>query len=205
MPITKNRRHVIDGYNATAKEYAAHAGEFAETGENARVHFLRLMAHRDSVLDIGCGAGWEARWFLRHGVRRVLGVDPASNLVAAARQEGEGEFRVGTIEDVTAADGLFDGIWCNRVFPHLHPEERGSFLQACADRLRPGGLLYLSVRLAELEQAPPALIHYIPRFDVSTAELMDLMRAAGLKLLTRRAWAKEPPWEEFVLQLPLQL
>ncbi len=84
-----------------------------------------------TVLDIGCGSGRYAIEFARRGAARVLGVDFAPNMLAAARRHAEGQgvadrcefvlgdfmqMELGRSFDVCAAIGVFDYIAHPRPF-----------------------------------------------------------------------------------------
>jgi 2-polyprenyl-3-methyl-5-hydroxy-6-metoxy-1,4-benzoquinol methylase len=200
MPIRKNRDRVVSGYGATSEEYAADSKNALKAGERSRERFVAALPERGSILDVGCGAGWEAKWFADRGFK-VLALDPTENLINLAKSDHRGvDFRIGTIEDVKKSDGPFDGIWCNRVFQHLHSEERPHFLTNAAALLKTGGMLYLSACMTELDHEAPIMAHYIPRHDVSETGLMELAADAGFMPVFSQEWGNAPPWKEFLLR-----
>jgi SAM-dependent methyltransferase len=191
---------IVAGYDATAKEFAQDAELLhAKYGGEARDYFATNLANGRRLLEIGAGAGQEAKWFAKHGAR-VLAVDPSTELVRVAGKEpGDVTFRVGTIETVAAADGPFDGLWCNRVFQHLTPEARLPFLMKAASLLAPDGLFYLSARVSDLEPEP-GVGQFIPKFDVSEKNLHNLLDCAGWRIEKESAWEDVPPWREYFLR-----
>lgn len=57
-----------------------------------------------SILDVGCGDGITAKYFLQFGAKRVVGIDPVEEAVNAARQRCIGEnatFEVGDVYSYT--------------------------------------------------------------------------------------------------------
>jgi SAM-dependent methyltransferase len=70
----------------------------------------------ERVLDIGCGAGFNAAWYRRHGAREIVGVelDPASAAQAAA---------------------VYDRIECESIETAIHTVGSGFDLIVCADVL----------------------------------------------------------------------
>ena len=60
------------------------------------------------TLDLGCGAGDFARWLVDKGAESVLGVDPSSNMLDAAKENPshEIEFRQAFVEEIKRRDLL---------------------------------------------------------------------------------------------------
>ena len=116
--------------------------------QSAQAHCDRFLAPiadpRDkSVVVVGCGAGTEMLWALRHGAREVVGLDvvPQSPvaLTAAAAEAGldTSRFRILQLaaEDAAALGRRFDLVLSNNVFEHL-PDLVGAF-HACAALVAP--------------------------------------------------------------------
>ncbi len=70
---------------------------------NAAIIAAVLNRKPQSVLDIGCGEGWLARALIAASAGiRIHGVDVVPALVGQARQQGGGDFRVASYEDIAA-------------------------------------------------------------------------------------------------------
>jgi 2-polyprenyl-3-methyl-5-hydroxy-6-metoxy-1,4-benzoquinol methylase len=101
-------------------------------------------------LDAGCGTGTLARWLATRGCR-VLGVDAASEMVAAANQSAQSQnysdrlsfVRITTIARLALDDRSLDGILCSSVLEYV--PDPGACLTEFARVLKPGGLLLVSV------------------------------------------------------------
>jgi SAM-dependent methyltransferase len=113
----------------------------------------QLLEHLDGlprgaeVLDVGCGQGTIAITLARRGFR-VLGVDPAEELLERARAGARGldaTFVAGTLDSLAdVVTRQVDVVCCHGVVMYL-PELRPAVV-ALVDRLRPGGLLSLLTR-----------------------------------------------------------
>jgi SAM-dependent methyltransferase len=98
----------------------------------------------DCVLDVGCGAGDDARALARivapDGL--VVAVDASVRMIEEARRRSEGlellvDYRVGNIQDLDLGDGAFDSARADRVFQHLDDPVRA--LDELKRVTRPGG------------------------------------------------------------------
>lgn len=154
------------------------------------------------ALDVGCGAGLLAEPLARLGAE-VTAIDPAGELIEAAREHSAGQglaidYRVAAVEDV---DGSFDLITAMEVIEHTADPQQ--FLEALAKRLAPDGLMILStpnatgwsklitITLAEGVGAIPKGTHDFEKFI--GPERMKLMLAdAGLKCLDIEGIAWSP-------------
>jgi 2-polyprenyl-6-hydroxyphenyl methylase / 3-demethylubiquinone-9 3-methyltransferase len=100
-----------------------------------------------SVLDVGCGGGILAESMARRGAR-VKGIDLSEKALKVAElhlleSRVAVEYEHASIEDVAArAPGRFDVVTCMELLEHV--PDPASMVRACADAVRPGGLVFFS-------------------------------------------------------------
>ena len=148
------------------------------------------------VLDVGCSGGLLSEALARAGAV-VTGVDVSGEAVAVARRHAAGsglaiDYRAGTLQAVVDERG-FDVVCALEVVEHV--ESPTDFLAACVERLRPGGLLFVST----ISRTPESLVlakfaaEYVARLlPVGThrwsmfrdpGEIDGIVRALGLRRL----------------------
>ena len=155
-----------------------------------------------TALDVGCGAGLLAEPLARLGAR-VTAIDPAAELIGAARDHAAGQgleidYRVSAIENLM---GTFDLITSMEVIEHTADPQQ--FLNDLAKRLVPNGLLIIStpnatawsklitITLAEGFGAIPKGTHDFEKF-ISPERMKQLMANAGLTCLDVEGIAFSP-------------
>jgi glycine/sarcosine N-methyltransferase len=162
---------VSDFYDRLAPDYHLVYGDHwddAVRGQGAALDRLIRGVHGDAadVLDCACGIGTQAIGLARHG-HRVLGTDISERSldrarVEAARLGAAASFAVADFRDLATVAETFDVvISCDNALPHLLDErEIASALQAMRSKLRPGGLLIVSIRDYDKERpaAPPPYV-----------------------------------------------
>jgi SAM-dependent methyltransferase len=78
------------------------------------------LAGATAVLDVGCGEGQVARLAGRLGARRVVGVDPTANQIAAARRRAGGpSYARARADALPFASSSFDAAVACLVFEHI--------------------------------------------------------------------------------------
>jgi SAM-dependent methyltransferase len=105
----------------------------------------------EHILDLSTGTGWTSRLVARRGAR-VIGVDIAADLVAAARStaKAEGlaiEYRIGDAESLPFADGEFDAVvsTCGVMFASRPEAAAAELARVC----RKGGRIALTTWLSD--------------------------------------------------------
>jgi len=113
------------------------------------------------VLDCSCGIGTQAIGLALRG-HRVHGTDISERSlerarVEAARLGADVSFGVADFRDLATVSDTFDVVLsCDNALPHLLDEaEISSALRAMRSKLRPGGLLIVSIRDYDEERPPP--------------------------------------------------
>lgn len=121
---------------------------FSETERAALEDFLARLPTGAHVLDLGCGPGLHAAEMMRHGVT-VSALDATPQFVAAAREAGV-DAHLGTFDDLTEA-AAYDGLWASFSLLHAPRADFPRHLDAIRRALKPGGLLFLGLKLGEGE------------------------------------------------------
>ncbi len=154
--------------------------------------FLSYLPEGGSILDVGCGSGMKSKYFLDRGYE-VMGVDISQGLLAIARREAPGgEYRLLPMEELHTLPNLFDGVFAQASLLHIPKQEAAAIVKMMADRLKPGGFLYVAVKEARPGHAPEEVLRendygyeYERFFSYYTvAELESYVRAAGLSVAT---------------------
>jgi 2-polyprenyl-3-methyl-5-hydroxy-6-metoxy-1,4-benzoquinol methylase len=96
-----------------------------------------------TVCDYGCGTG-DTVPLLRDvlGARRVIGLDPSCASLDEARRRHAGciaEWSTPGADESAALSGQVDAVYCNGVFHHIPPPQRGDAAREIMRLLRPGG------------------------------------------------------------------
>jgi 2-polyprenyl-3-methyl-5-hydroxy-6-metoxy-1,4-benzoquinol methylase len=108
--------------------------------------FWKLLASpQPKVIDAGCGAGLDLRWFHARGAS-VLGLDSRDDLLSVARRSGA-SVEKRDLRLWAPQAGAWDGVWFHRVVTHFSREELQRVLLAFFKALRTGGVLFLSYPL----------------------------------------------------------
>lgn len=110
----------------------------------------QIMAHFDcdslqdiNILDVGCGGGLVSEPLSRLGAN-TLGIDADEQAIAVATNHAEqtgasARYQQTSVEDVT---DTYDVVLALEIVEHVNDPQ--AFIQACASRVKPGGILILS-------------------------------------------------------------
>jgi len=141
---------VGESYDEIAGKYVTE--QYADDpNTDSRDRFVKLLPEGARVLDAGCGGGQDSAAFDAAGFN-IIGVDSSIRMVElSAALVPTGTFIHGGLLDVELEWGSFDGVWCARVFHHVPIAEQGEFVKRLHRLLKPGGSLYLSVKLGQEE------------------------------------------------------
>ncbi|SEW53059.1 class I SAM-dependent methyltransferase [Chitinophaga arvensicola] len=108
-----------------------------------------------AILEIGCGPGNVTRYLRdRRPDFRILATDIAPNMLELARVNSPGAtFEPMDARDISHISQQFNGIMCGFCLPYLNQEEAAKLIADAADRLLPGGVLYLSTMEDDYEKS----------------------------------------------------
>jgi 2-polyprenyl-3-methyl-5-hydroxy-6-metoxy-1,4-benzoquinol methylase len=115
--------------------------------------FLACLSPHSAILDAGCGAGRYEGMLLEAG-HTVLGIDQSASMLARARehfpQEQFPQLRYAKMSlQEMDFQAQFDGVVCIEALEHVCPEDWPGIVVRFQKALRPGGVLYVTVDVAE--------------------------------------------------------
>lgn len=134
------------------------------------------------VLDIGFGTGFFERYYQRHGVQDLLGIDVSTAQIEAVRQQFPG-YTFKTLDASTQELGeteAFDIATCFAVIYHIVDDEKLAVaLKNIVRALKPGGRFLLTGTMLMRNPSPERRPHYrVRRFE----EVQQACTAQGLEL-----------------------
>lgn len=140
---------------------------YAESARSLAEYFSSLDAREDdierafdlvggtqnsAVLELGCGDGRDASAILKR-TRNYTGIDYSKGLIELAKQSNPGHddrFLVADMRSFAPADGQrYAIIFAFASLIHLEPSELKSVLEKYIDMLRPGGIIYVSMKYSD--------------------------------------------------------
>jgi len=144
----------MDGADqATLQFYGENAGAYAEremTSRRVRLsRFLALLSPGATILELGCGAGFDTAEMLAQGFD-VSATDGSPEMAAeASRRLGR---PVGTLlfHDLDEVEA-YDGVWANACLLHVPRPELAQILELIWRALKPGGVFYASFKTGDAE------------------------------------------------------
>lgn len=193
--------HEIHKFGSMAERWWDPQGEFKTLHDinPLRIEFIQRYADiaEKRIVDVGCGGGILTEGLARQGAD-ALGVDLSEELIDIAELHGL-ESGVNAHYQKISAESLaeqqpasFDHVTCMEMLEHV--PDPGSIISACAQMVKPGGMVFFST----LNRKPKAyllaivaaehVLKMLPKgtHDFKTfikpSELSQSARAAGLEL-----------------------
>jgi len=191
------RRRPADAVELTTAAYERQAEEFIRKWGRRPyrrpallLNLLERAGPRAALLDLGCGAGQDAR-FLFARRHHVVGVDRAWPLLAYARRRSPRVPLVrGDLRSLPLRPGSFDAIWAAASLMHLPKPQATTLFRTLRTLVPAGGLLAATVaqgRCAGFLRAGWIPGRYFARWR--KAELERAVRLAGWDVLMLKAVA----------------
>jgi len=117
-----------------------------------RLDFSSLFVKGQHILDVGCGGGRDAEFFIGKGLK-VTGIDTSSVLINLARKEvPEATFKCADLLKITFPKNTSDGIWAEAVLLHLKRKDIPKALKKFYSVLKPEGVLMVEVKKGKGEE-----------------------------------------------------
>jgi 2-polyprenyl-3-methyl-5-hydroxy-6-metoxy-1,4-benzoquinol methylase len=89
-----------------------------------RDKFLSYLSPGSTILDVGCGTGRDAKYFIQQG-HYLSGIDICETFITGLQNTTLGKYIIGDIVDPSSAvyQEKYDAVWCNAAIVHLEREE----------------------------------------------------------------------------------
>ena len=134
---------LVKVYEKYAHERASHSPDAFKVRERSEfIKFLKAEA-RETLLEIGCGPGWDARFFQAQGFR-VFAVDNAPTMVKLTAEKGV-RAQVLDCYDLDQIDETFDAVYTMNCLLHIPKQDFDRVLRLISRRLNDSGLMYLGI------------------------------------------------------------
>lgn len=143
-PITQT----IDTYNKFAKEYKK---RYINVGDGSKlepslIKFISLLGKPSNILDIGSGAGFDAKYLSNQGFN-VTSIDLSAEFIKIAKKVApKVTFVKMDMRDMSFDNNIFDGVWSSATLVHLPKNEISSVLLTINKILKPNGIFYVDFK-----------------------------------------------------------
>src|SRR5215207_10554895 len=184
------RSNLIESYNNHARERDAYPTDAWKVVERANFLSLLLQEHRQSLLEIGAGAGKDSKFFNDQGLA-VTCIDLSPEMVKLCRQKG----LFAHVMDMSRLDfppNSFDVVYSLNSLLHIPKVEFPTVLESVKKVLKPAGLFYLGIYGGEEFEGIWESDSYTPKrffsfhsnenIQKTTAEVFDLLSFKALNV-----------------------
>ena len=134
-------KQTIEFYNTNAQKYSSYSYEHEK--DELYERFLNYLPQKGSILDAGCGAGWDTNFFLSNGYY-VTALDASVKLLELI----ETHKNLTKIESDFLnfkSESTFDGIWASFSLQHLPKYDFKPALKLLKNFLSDTGFFYIGI------------------------------------------------------------
>ena len=141
MELPAHDRQTLDLYDSRPEQYAEWSSQ--PEGPSFRTGMIERLPAGASVLDFGCGAGWDSLAFKKAGLD-VAAIDGSRGLVEVANRE-RGIGAVCMTFDQFDRNSEFDGVWASFTLQHVPRRHLPDMLARLFRALKPGGIIHIGM------------------------------------------------------------
>jgi SAM-dependent methyltransferase len=143
----KNRNSTLDFYDENAEEFANSTQTI--NFNQVQKRFAEKLPSGGTVLDFGCGAGRDTKFFIENGFH-VEATDGSQKLCEIASAFTGITVKQMLFCELDAVEN-YDGIWACSSILHLPKEELASVFQKMIRALKNEGIIYTSFKYGDFE------------------------------------------------------
>ena len=186
-------------YNQNARHFADSTISVDFTATQNR--FLKRLPLHAKILDFGCGAGRDTKYFLEQGYQ-VEAIDGSEELCKLAESYIGIPVKHMLFQELCAVD-CYDGIWACASILHVPYQELREVLQKMTKALKPEGIIYASFKYGRFQGERKG--RYFTDF---TEESFEVLRNTVEGLILVEQWVtsdvrpgrEEERWLNLILQ-----
>lgn len=175
----------IKAYDDTIEEYHNKTKDLLEDQGEELQQFCSLVKKGGKVLDLACGPGRDAKFFIEQGFE-VVGVDLGEKVIAKAKQVcPKAIFHVMDMCDLKFEDGSFDGIWFNAGLFAIEKKYNAQVLKKIHAILKKDSPLFISVKEGQGEGFMLDKRYNVEKYFAlhTKDEIKNLLEQAGFEII----------------------
>lgn len=152
----KNKK-AVEIYDKIAEEYSKNFDSIDSESDLVFLNtFLSHLKQNSCIVDIGCGTGFSAGYFVKKGMR-AEGSDLSSSMIAIAKRNYPSiSFEVADMRDFSPTQKA-DAVWAGYSLFHFEQEDFEKTIKQIRTYLKPEGIFGLVMQEGELERDEPFL------------------------------------------------
>ena len=139
------KNSTLEYYDHNAEQFFKTTADVDFTGTQDR--FLWCLAPGSRILDLGCGSGRDARYFLEKGYQ-VDATDGSAEICRLASEYTEIPVKQMLFSELDAVSE-YDGIWACASILHLSEDELRDVMHRIGTALKEGGIFYTSFKYGD--------------------------------------------------------
>ena len=170
-------KQTIEFYNTNAQKYSSYSYEHQKDVLYER--FLNYLPEKGSILDAGCGAGWDTKYFLSNGYF-VTALDASLKLLELVETH-KNLTKINSDFLDFKSETIFEGIWASFSLQHLPKNDFKTALKILKNSLSETGFFYIGIHEGNKE-IRDTLGRYYSYYGES--EISGIMQGLNLKIFS---------------------
>ena len=170
-------KQTIEFYNSNAQKYSSYSYEHEK--DELYERFLNYLPEKGSILDAGCGAGWDTKFFLLNGYF-VTALDASVKLLEAIEMH-KNLTKIESDFLNFKSETIFDGIWASFSLQHLPKNYFKPALKLLKNSLSETGFFYIGIHEGNKE-IRDTLGRYYSYYGES--EISGIIQSLNLKIFS---------------------
>jgi len=172
-----------DYYNNNAKEWlnGLSVGSDNLLFESELVQFRNII-NNGYILEIGCGVGNDARWFISHDYRYV-GIDISAEMIALSKSRlTNADFREMSVYNLDFPENTFDGFWSSITLLHVPKNKLEIALKEIVRVTKNSGIGFISMKEGQGEKYEDSKQRYYAYY--SQSEFENILKKQGFEVIS---------------------